>query len=43
MILSARYICRTVSYDAHSRIRKYAALRLRLARYSRQISSTVGI
>ena len=29
--------------DAHSRIRKYAALRLRLARYSRQISSAVSI
>ncbi|MDE7185343.1 MAG: hypothetical protein K2O40_12975, partial [Lachnospiraceae bacterium] len=28
---------------AHSRIRKYAASRLRLAQYSRQISSVVSI
>ena len=31
------------SYYAHSRIRKYAASRLRLAQYSRQISSVVSI
>ena len=42
-ILAVEKTDRSVSYDAHNRIRKYAALRLRLARYSWQILSVVSI
>ena len=41
VILRSKNICSSVYENAHSRIRKYAALRLRLAQYSRQISSAL--
>ncbi len=43
IILAVEKTDRSVYCDAHNRIRKYAALRLRLARYSRQILSVVSI